>query len=41
MKCYLKKTCEFLDFQEYFTITKHIKPNAAFSFFTLGLRDLF
>jgi len=22
MKCYLNKTCEFLDFQEYFTISK-------------------
>lgn len=41
MKCYLKKTREFPDFQEYFTISKHVKPNAASSFFTPGLRDLF
>lgn len=30
MLYYLKQTCEFLDFQEYFAVYKHGKPNAAF-----------
>lgn len=38
MLCYVKQTCEFLDFQEYFAISKH---NVAFSFSTFGPRNLF